>query len=120
MAAGKHNFVCEQGATFNPVITWRQQVDGVPGDPVDLTGYAARMQVRPSPSSTTVIVELTTDNSRISLGGASGEIELLIEDEDTADLPSGSYKYDLELESAGGITTRLLKGSFKVDPEVTK
>lgn len=122
MAAGKHNFICEQGATFNPVITWREPTaeDGTPGDPIDLTGYSARMQVRPSVASTTVVISLTTENGRISLGGANGEIELLIEDEDTANLPPASYKYDIELESSGGVVTRLLKGSFKVDPEVTR
>jgi len=122
MAAGKHNFLCEQGATFDPVITWRQAAneDGTPGDPVDVTGYIARMQVRPTIASATVTISLTTENDRITLGGVNGEISLLIEDEDTADLVPGSYKYDLELESAGGTVTRLLKGNFKVDPEVTR
>lgn len=126
MAAGKYTFLCEQGATFDPVITWRQPSPDpdadppVPGDPVDLTGYTARMQVRKKITDTDVVITLTTENNRIVLGGASGEIMLLIDDTDTTPLPAGSWKYDLELESAGGITTRLLKGTFKVDPEVTR
>lgn len=118
MAAGKHNFLCEQGATFNPTITWKDEA----GDPVSLTGYTGRMQVRKNyaDSGVAIIISLTTENGRMSLGGSNGTIELLIDAVDTDDLPSGTHKYDLELESGSGVVTRLLKGSFKVDPEVTR
>jgi hypothetical protein len=116
MAAGKHNFLCEQGATFNPLITWRDESNAL----VDVTGYTARMQVRPTVASTTVTTSLTTENGRITLGGAAGTIELLITDEDTALLTPATYKYDLEMVSSGGTVVRLIKGNFKVDPEVTR
>lgn len=116
MAAGKHNFLCEQGATFNPTITWKDEANNL----VDLTGYTARMQVRSDFSSTVIIISLTTENARITLGGAVGTIELLITDEDTTLLTAGTYKYDLELVSSLGTVVRLLKGNFKVDPEITK
>jgi hypothetical protein len=32
---------------------------------------------------------------------------------------SGSGVYDLELESAGGVVTRVLEGSWEAKPEVT-
>jgi hypothetical protein len=56
----------------------------------------------------------------MSLGGSAGTIVLFIDADDTDELKSGTHKYDLELESSSGLVTRLLKGSFKVDPEVTR
>lgn len=118
MAAGKHNFLCEQGATFNPTITWKDEAE----TPVSLVGYTARMQVRTNyaDSGVAIIISLTTENGRITLGGAAGTIELFIDADDTDGLPSGTHKYDLELESNDGTVVRLLKGNFKVDPEVTR
>ena len=116
MAAAKYNLLCEQGATFNPTITWTDEADL----PVSLVSYTARMQVRSTIDAATVIIELTTENGRITLGGLAGTIELLLTCEETAALDSGTFKYDLELEGPGGVCTRLLKGNFKVDPEVTR
>ena len=116
MAAGKHNFLCEQGATFNPLVTWKDEALAL----VDVTGYTARMQVRPQIDSDTITISLTTENGRITLGGAAGTIELLITDEDTALLDPGTYKYDLEMVASIRTVIRLLKGNFKVDPEVTR
>jgi len=116
MAAGKYNFLCEQGATFNPTITWTDEA----WDAVSLVGYTARMQVRATIDASTQLIELTTENSRITLGGLAGTIELLLSCDETAALADGTFKYDLELESPGDVCTRLLKGNFKVDPEVTR
>lgn len=115
MAAGIYNFTCEQGATFTRVIN----ATDAAGDPIDLTGYTARMQVRRDLDASSIIIELTTENGRISLDGASGEITLTIDAEDTSAIPRPGV-YDLELESDGGTVIRLLKGTFNLDSEVTR
>lgn len=115
MAAASWNFFVEQGATFTATITWRDANQIL----VNLTGYTARMQLRTSLNSGSVALELTTENSRIALGGAGGTISLLISATDTAALGAGTYVYDLELVS-GSVVTRLLKGTVTVDPEVTR
>ena len=43
MAAGKYNFTIEQGATVDFEIAYTDSN----GDPIDLTGYDARMQLAP-------------------------------------------------------------------------
>jgi len=43
MAAGKHSFIIEQGATTKLNVQWTD----ASGSVVDLTGYQARMQIRP-------------------------------------------------------------------------
>lgn len=117
MGAAKYNFVIEQGATFCPVITWKDSA----GTAVNLTGYTARMQIRPSIDSTTKTVELTTSNGGITLGGSAGTISLLIGAASTDDLTI-NYRgvYDLELISASGVVTRILSGSISVSGEVTR
>jgi hypothetical protein len=114
--AGTYDFNVDQGATFTATITWSDEN----GDPVNLTGYTARMQLRPDVTSSTVTLELLDSNGRIALGGAAGTITLTIAATDTAAIGAGNYVYDLELESGGGVVTRLLKGGVNVDAEVTR
>jgi len=113
MLAGTYNIVCEQGATFLREIT----VVNADGSLPDYGTSTARMQVRPTVESTTVIIELTTENGRIAL--LDNKITISITAEDTTDLVQGSYKYDLEI-ATGTEVTRLVQGDFKVSPEVTR
>ena len=70
--AGIYDIVADQGATFQRVLTWKDST----GANVNLTGYSARMQVRRRPSDGEALVSLTTQNGRITLGGAAGTITL--------------------------------------------
>ncbi|MGZ3773038.1 MAG: hypothetical protein ACXVCY_04630 [Pseudobdellovibrionaceae bacterium] len=127
MAVGKYHFsniglkknACEQGSTFEKQFTWKVKNAANQLIPVDLQGYSARMQVRPNYKSPFVI-ELTTENSRIILGGQNGTIRLFISAEDTAAIPAKTFIYDLELVSPNGNVKRLIEGDFEVSPEVTK
>ena len=114
--AAKYDIVMDQGATFSRAITW-QDSQAVP---VNLTGYTARMQVRDEVDSASAALSLTTENSRISLGGTAGTITLLVSAADTAAVAAGEYVYDLELVSGSGTVTRLIQGCFTVDAEVTR
>ena len=62
MAAGKYSFVIEQGATFQTEL----QYVGPNGEPIDLTGYNGRMQIRPN--TTSDIVYLTLSSSLDACG----------------------------------------------------
>jgi len=112
--ASTHDFSIDQGATWNATLQWLDDAD----DPIDLTSFTARMQLRRHIGSPTAEIELTTANGRITITALTGTIMLSIDADDTADL-NGSYVYDLELIN-GSAVTRLLKGSVTVDPEVTK
>ena len=114
MKPGKYNFVCPQGATFSKQLTWE-----IDGDPVDLTTYTARMQVREKYSSANPIVSLTTENGGITLGGDEGTIDIEINSTTTAGIVAKEYVYDLELVSSS-VVTRLIEGKFIVTPEVTR
>ena len=112
--AGDYNFTIEQGATFNLLMTWK--IDNVA---VNLTGYTARLQARIDVDETETILSLTT-GAGITLGGAAGTISLDQTATQTALLPKGEYVYDLELQSSGGIVTRLLQGELNISAEVTR
>ena len=114
--AGLYNINCDQGATFSRTITWTDSAR----TPYNLTGYTARMHVRTTAATTTTLIELTTANSRITLGGASGTVTLTISATDTAALTPGKYVYDLELVSGGGVVSRIIEGNFVVKAEVTR
>lgn len=107
----------DQGATLSRQFIWKT---GEPALEVDLTGYTARMHIRTAVDATTITLELTTENGRITLGGVAGTIDLLVDATTTATLVAGTYRYDLELVSAGGYVTRLIEGKFKVRAEVTR
>jgi hypothetical protein len=112
--AGSYNFTIEQGATFNLLMTWK--IDNVA---VNLTGYTARLQARIDVDETETILSLTT-GAGITLGGAAGTITLDQTATQTALLPKGEYVYDLELQSSGGVVTRLLQGELNISAEVTR
>jgi hypothetical protein len=116
MSAGLYNPTIEQGATYQKTITWRDAT----GVLVDLTSYTARAQYRTSHESTVKVVDLTTENGGITLGGVLGTIDLLISATATAALTAHSGVWDLELVSATGVVDRLLEGTYEVTPEVTR
>lgn len=117
MAAVKLPLKIEQGATFRKTVVWKS---GSPPAPVNLTGCVARMHVRSEIKATDVLLDLSTANGGITLGGTSGVVELVQTDEQTAAITWVSGVYDLEVEFANGEVRRLLYGSVSVSPEVTR
>jgi len=114
MTPGKYNFICPQGSTFSKQLTW-----DIDQTPVDLTTYTARMQVREKYTSTQKILDLTTENGGITLGGSNGTIDISIDADTSSAIVAKTYVYDLELIISSTVT-RLLEGTFIVTPEVTR
>jgi hypothetical protein len=106
----------EQGATWSRQFNYKDP-NGVA---INLTGYTARMQVRAKRTNPEVLLELTTENGGIVLGGADGSVTLQASAVDTAAFTWTRGVYDVELISAGGIVTRFIRGSVSVSPEVTR
>ena len=114
---GIYNIVADQGATLSRVFTWTDSAK----NPYNITGYTARMHVRPTVESATLTLELTTENSRIALGGALGTVTITVSAATMAGIAEGLYAYDLELVAPGsGVVRRLVQGNFVVRPEVTR
>lgn len=116
MSAGIYDIYIEQGATYNQPLVWKDSS----GTAINVTGYTARMQIRKTVDATTIILTLTTENGRITVGGANGLITLLVSAADTAALTTFCGVYDLEVISPAGVVTRLLEGQVEVSKEVTR
>lgn len=73
MLAGTYNITCEQGSTFSRIITveFPDPNDASVMLSYDFTGFTARMQIRRTIESATVMIELTTANSGIVYAASS-------------------------------------------------
>tara|TARA_B100001113_G_C20962688_1_gene558114 strand:+ start:278 stop:718 length:441 start_codon:yes stop_codon:yes gene_type:complete len=137
MAAGKFSFLIEQGSTVDFEIQY-QDSDGTP---VDLTGYQARMMIRPKIDSSTILMTLSSSlgpcNTGLNLAGAggatankplaSGSIGIYISHVSSSALNFDTYNktayYDLEIASGSGAcatVTRVIEGTITLSNEVTK
>lgn len=122
MAAGKLDLLIEQGATFKHTLLVKQG-ESVDAPAADLTGYTARMQIRSAIDAAEPLIELTTENDRITITPATGRLDLVISATDTAALVPAQFDaavYDVEIVSGGGEVTRLVQGKVKLSPEVTR
>ena len=119
MAAHKVPLKLEQGATYDKFWIWKTGPTGAEV-PVDLTGCTARAQIRPELESSTVLLDLTTVNGRIILGGVPGKIRILITDEDTALLTFDSAVYDLFIDFPDGSSVRRMAGPVALIKRVTR
>ena len=85
--------------------------------PVDLTGAAARMQIRAGLGGA-LLLELTTDNGGLAITGP-GTLTRTLTAEQTTALTWTEGAYDLEVEYADGTVQRYLQGAVTVSREVT-
>jgi len=138
MAAGIYSFIIEQGSTIDFQVDYKDSN----GNPVDLTNYQARMQIRPEKTSTSTIcvlssslqsdgtgLDLTPPSASTTLPQSSGSIRIFISAFSSSQFSSGSNvswdraNYDLEIRSGSGVTTvvnRILEGKVKLSKETTR
>jgi hypothetical protein len=133
MAAGKYNFIIEQGTTVDFEIQYKDSNN----TPVDLTGYSGRMMIRSnfadsSPAPTTYLTlssSLNPDGTGLNFSGSrstnpptSGSIGIYISACTSSALTFTTARYDLEIYSGSGAcpyTVRLLEGQVNISKQVT-
>jgi len=115
MKPGKYNIVCPQGSTLVLPMDYSTS-----GTLTNLSAYTARMQVRETHESATVILSLTTENGGIVLAGTSPNIRLKVSATLTSPIKAKTYVYDLEIVDTLSEPYRIMEGDFIVTPEVTR
>jgi hypothetical protein len=128
MSAGRYSFTIEQGATLDFELAYKDSDN----NPVNLTGYQGRMQLRPSAGSDikyiTLSSSLATDGTGLNFSGSdglnpptSGTIGIFISANSSSQLDFGEAVYDLELATGSEfpIVTRLLEGQVRLSKNVT-
>jgi hypothetical protein len=129
MSAGKYSFVIEQGATLSFELQYK---DGT-GQPISLSGYSGRMQIRPTVDSSDVYLTLSSslnpDGTGLNFSGsngaippASGSIGVYISSTTSSLLSFNQAVYDLEIYSSATppVVTRLIEGNIRLSKEVTR
>jgi hypothetical protein len=125
MAAGKYSFTIEQGSTFERELIYQDST----GVPINLTNYSARMQIRPSPGSSTLYLTLSSslrsDGTGLNMNGltgviptTSGTIGIVISAATSSLLTFDEAAYDLEIYS-GSYASRIIEGKVKLSKEIT-
>jgi len=114
--AGVYNITHRQGDTFNLALVYSDSA----GDPINLTGFTAKCQLRANASSDTAVLTATTSDGTLVITGAQGRIAFAISATAMGAIAAGTYVYDLEIESSGGVVTTILTGTFTITPEVTR
>ena len=87
--------------------------------PVNLTGYTARMQIRPTVDSATVLTTLTTENGGITINTIDASITLNISATETAAYTWQTAVYGLELV-IGTDVVPFANGTLTLVKEVTR
>jgi len=132
MAAGKYSFTIEQGTTTNFEIQYQDSN----GNPVDLSGHNARMQIKDTYGGTQILgissslgflqtyskgpnkAFLSMSGSNFTTPITSGSIGIYIGHEITDGFTFSEAKYDLEIDD-GTDKTRILQGNIKLSREIT-
>lgn len=115
MPAATQNFVLEQGVTQSFTVQWLAA-----GNPVDLTGATAKMQLRQAHGIDPVLDELSTANGRIVITPLTGTLALSFSAATTEAYQFNSAVYDIKITDISGNVTRLLQGGINVSFEVTE
>ena len=101
-----------KGSTFLQRFTWLRVPENTP---VDLTGWEARMQVRLRPRDASTVLDLSSNNGGISLGGVNGTIDLHISAPATEGFNFTTGVWAIELRRpADGFVLELLSGQLIV------
>jgi hypothetical protein len=109
--ATTRNLTIDQGTTFSISIELSDAID----NPLDLTEYTIRAQLRKSYGSNT-FTQFSTSKGE---NPENGVITLSLTSVQTTSLRSGRYVYDIEIQNDDGVT-RVLEGIITVTPEVTR
>ena len=112
----------EQGASFELVVTYQDSA----GDPIDLTGYSGRGQIRTTAAAASTIASFsvgitdpTAGEVTITLAAAALVGSAVITGTSYSDRTQAVY--DVELYTAADANViRLLNGPCLISPEVTK
>ena len=109
------NLTLQQSATCLLSFEWLDDQ----GQPIDLTGCTAKMHLRQS-FGTALLLELSTENDRIVLAGATGIITLQLDPAATAEMTVSAGVYDLLVYSPNGQVDVVIQGRFVLTLAVTK
>lgn len=113
--AARYRIVITKGDPLRWGFTYRA---GKPSAPVNLTGYTGRFQAREKAGAPGApLLELTTENGGMVLGGAAGTVEVLFP-ATVGDQGWEHAEFGVELVQPDGTPIKLLKGNLAIVVEL--
>jgi len=89
--------------------------------PIDLTGYTARMQIKAKLADATIILELTSSPAAgLTVDNVAKTITITLTAAQTTLLTFKTAVYSLEMVSSGGAVTEIMSGKITLDKEITR
>jgi len=111
MIPADHDIIVYRDRDFTKVFVLKDS-DGVV---INLTGYSARAEIRPTKESTTLTVAFTS-----TVTPAEGKVALELTDTQALAIAAGKYWWDLVLTNPVGKRESYVEGSCSVKPTVTR
>lgn len=105
------SFTVKRGDTWRQPFTWRQGSET--GDPVDLTGCTAALQVRDAAGE--LVLDATLD---LTIDGPNGTIT--VDTQIPEDLEPGKYLFDIEMTYSDGFRQSTDTQYLKVVADITR
>ena len=110
----QHDITIKQGADWATSIYVKDDND----QPFNLTGYTAKMQIRMK-AGASLIKEISSPSSGITITGATGVIGLSLTHTETALFSFAEAEYDLLIISPGTTDTYPIGGKVKIIRRIT-
>ena len=107
-----------KGSNFVKLIQWKTGTTPVA---VNLTGCTARMQIRKAVNDVAIMDTLTTENGKLSIHEPlEGKFKIIIAPDVSNKYTFTSGVYDLEIVFSDNGVVRIIQGSVRASPEVTR
>mgnify|MGYP006274684409 CR=1 FL=1 len=126
MLENKYDINIQQGSSYDLMLIVKDADNNLK----DLTDHSAKMQIRSSYSSSTPLIDVSTDNGGITIDASNSTILIQMTAANTANIkvdlnksvkpPYSVYVYDLEMTDSIGKTSKLMYGDVTVYGEVTR
>jgi hypothetical protein len=108
VTAANHNWYLYRNDSWSVTLSFK---DG-DNDPLNLSGVGIEMQVKKSPTATAL--KSLTIGEGLTVSGGDVTINTI------ADIPKGSYVWDMQFSYPSGRVVTYLKGVINVTEDVTK
>ena len=113
--AGQKNFEVDQNTTFSFIVEYKD----ADGNPIDLDGATAKMQVRDTKGGSKLAFTLTSPNGGIVIDAPNGTITCKMTPTQTNKLFYPKSSYDLMIVDSNSNKTKLIEGFFTLSRSVT-
>ena len=113
--AGQKNWEVDQNTTFTFVVEYKDSS----GNPINLTGATAKLQVRDTKGGSKLAFTLTSPSGGITIDAPNGKLTVRMTPTQTNKLFYPKSSYDLMLTDASAVKTKLIEGFLTLSRSVT-